>query len=396
MNKIIILLFFVKCFVSGKDPEVEMTPIEMIEYWGYEGQDIEVVTEDGYILHMHRIPQGKNFSKNQKRPVVFMQHGLLSASTDWITNLPNESAGFMFADAGFDVYLGNVRGNTYSTGHVSLDTKSKEYWKFSWDEMVKYDLDAMINKALEISGQDHLYYIGHSQGTLIMFSKLSIDSTFKNKVRQFHALAPVGTVTYIKGALEFLAKLLYPEIGLVEEILGDKNFMPNNWLIKLANKAVCEKAVIDELCDNMLFLIGGPNSNQMNVSRVQVYIGHSPSDTSIQNMVHWMQMVHTGRQEMYDYRNEEENQKHYGQIEPPVYDITKINGDTYLYWGDIDWLGDPEDIKMHLLPNLDPKILKGNYQYKDFNHLDFIWGLRAAPEIYKTILQNIMDDIKHK
>ena len=92
-----------------------------------------------------------------------------------------------FDYTGFDVFMGNSRGNLYSTGHNRLNVSDHEYWKFrlsapvmfisdvsyfSWDEVVKYDLDAMINKALTMTGHDSLYYIGHSQGTLVMFSIL--------------------------------------------------------------------------------------------------------------------------------------------------------------------------------------------------------------------------------
>lgn len=64
------------------------------------------------------------------RPVVFLQHGLLGSSADWTMNLAEQSAAFVFADAGFDVWLGNSRGNVYSRGHKNLSCSDKQYWQF--------------------------------------------------------------------------------------------------------------------------------------------------------------------------------------------------------------------------------------------------------------------------
>ncbi|KAJ1363516.1 Lipase lipl-1 [Parelaphostrongylus tenuis] len=60
-----------------------------------------------------------------------MQHGLECTSAVWVANLPNESAGFIFADAGFDVWLGNMRGNIYSATHVNLTTSDSKFWEWT-------------------------------------------------------------------------------------------------------------------------------------------------------------------------------------------------------------------------------------------------------------------------
>jgi len=53
---------------------------------------------------------------------------------------------------------------------------------FSWDEMVAYDLPAMINFILLTSGKSELFYVGHSQGSLIAFTGLSRDVQLAAKV----------------------------------------------------------------------------------------------------------------------------------------------------------------------------------------------------------------------
>uniref|UniRef100_A0A183U260 Abhydro_lipase domain-containing protein n=1 Tax=Toxocara canis TaxID=6265 RepID=A0A183U260_TOXCA len=321
--------------------------VEIIAHYGYTAEVVNVQTEDGYILQMHRIPYGRNESFEvfkRKRPVVFFQHGLLASSADWVTNTPNLSAAFLFADAGFDVWMGNVRGNVYSKEHRTYSSSDKAYWQFSWDEMSKYDLDAMINKVLNVTKQSDLYYIGHSQGTLTMFTKLASDQQFASKIRKFFALAPIGTVAHIKGLLYYLAKI-FLKLPFIEKALGSKDFLPNTWLTKLFGRYICGIYYINPVCDSVLFQIGGPE-NQFNKSRLPVYLSHSPAGTSAQNILHWTQMIKSGKTQAYDYGSEKENLIHYGQPSAPLYNLGRVNTPVYLFWSDKDWLADEIDIKV--------------------------------------------------
>jgi hypothetical protein len=94
---------------------------QLVKENGYPVESHDVVTSDGYILTMHRIPRPGS-------PVVLLQHGLLDASETWVINSANNSLGFLLHDAGYDVFL--VRRSALLK-HECIHARTKLQYKFT-------------------------------------------------------------------------------------------------------------------------------------------------------------------------------------------------------------------------------------------------------------------------
>ena len=78
--------------VKKYDPDCDYNITQMIQTKGYPCEEHQVITNDGYILGVFRIPHGRN-STTMGRPVL-LQHGLLDAAVTWVMNFPDQSLGF--------------------------------------------------------------------------------------------------------------------------------------------------------------------------------------------------------------------------------------------------------------------------------------------------------------
>jgi lysosomal acid lipase/cholesteryl ester hydrolase len=378
-----------KLFFGGTDPEITMAPDQLIEYWGYKAEVYSVVTQDGYILPLYRIPHGKDEvpSNETVKPVVYLQHGLENSAADWLINLPSESAGFILADAGFDVWIGNFRGTQYSKKHATLKPSDHAFWKFSWDEMASYDLPALINKALEISGAKQVYYVAHSMGTMTGFAQFSSDLNLGKKIKHFYALGPVLNMRHVQGPVK-LAAPFTKSMSFMASLFGIDEFLPNTRLQQLAAKYVCTNPLTDIICQNVLIMISGP-THQMNASRIPVIDAHSPAGTSVQNVVHFGQLINSGLFQAYDYGSAKANRDKYGSDQAPIYDVKKMEVPVSIYYGGNDWLASPSDV-LYAISQF--KNVADTVFLPDFNHMDFAWGIKAGELVFQPIVQSIKKD----
>ncbi|XP_024639866.1 triacylglycerol lipase 2 [Medicago truncatula] len=126
----------------------------------------------------------------------------------------NQSLAFLLADNGFDVWIANTRGTKYSHGHASFSNNSSDYWNWSWDELVAYDLPATFQYVHDQTGQK-LHY-----GTLVALAAFSKDQQL-DKLRSAALLCPIAYVGQMTSPLtkdaadHFIAESLY-KLGIFE------------------------------------------------------------------------------------------------------------------------------------------------------------------------------------
>ncbi len=63
----------------------------------------------------------------------------------------------------------------------------------------------MIDYVLKQTNQSDLFYVGHSQGTIMGFAGFTFNQTLASHIKVFFALAPVVNLTNIKGMIRMLA-----------------------------------------------------------------------------------------------------------------------------------------------------------------------------------------------
>ncbi|CAG4983865.1 unnamed protein product [Colias eurytheme] len=341
---------------------------------GYPAERYDVRTEDGYILEVNRIPRGRNQFGSSRRPVVFMMHGLSGCSSNYIEMGPDYAIGFNLADAGYDVWLGNARGVGNSRRHVSLNPdhnrQKLEFFDFSWEEIGVYDLPAMINFALEKSGQDKLHYIGHSQGGTVFLVLNSMKPEFNDKFISAHLLAGVGYQNHFpNGALKTAAAFTNTIYGIaraagIVELNGPENAAALN---EVSAYNVDLEDVLDQI-NNSTDIAAGSSLKQY------AHYGQNINDKVFRR---W-------------YYSPVTNLLKYGSLTPPKYDLKKITVDITMHYTVSDELLDERDV-LEMVKDL-PKANARKVAREDFSHVDFV----VATDARQLVTEYIIEDLRRR
>lgn len=350
--------------------------------YGITAETHNVTTADGYILQIFRLPQSHD------APVVFLQHGLLDSSWSWLDNDPRFALGIQLHQKGYDVWMGNNRGNLFSNQHQTLSPgHDKEFWEFSFHEMGTFDVPASIDYVLLMSKRKNLTYIGHSQGSGQFFSALvnpdqKLD--LEQKVNAFIALAPVGYMKHqnvalykVFGTLDLMALVAraYPYGFLA----FDQVSAFGEFCCHLTGGAICKFGVN----------IACGTSAQDSTDSILNITAHFPAGTSVQAINHYEQLYRNGKFQAYDYGSKV-NLRKYGQKSPPQFDLSQAAGvPTALFIGSDDDLADPLDAN-RLLGELPAENVVYSKTFEGFSHITWLAGVEAAfnqwfPDVTKLL-----------
>ncbi|XP_057376937.1 gastric triacylglycerol lipase-like [Daphnia carinata] len=366
--------------------EISYTPTQVIRHRGYPAEVHHVTTDDGYILELHRIP-AKPSLDGTPRKAVLLQHGNLQSSGEWLVNFPNRTLPLLLADKSYDVWLGNFRGNRFSRRHVTLSPKQTDFWRFSWDEIGNFDIPALINYILSVTGLPTISYIGHSLGCGVFFIAMVKHPELNAKIDAMIAFGPVSSFAH-SNALVFRAMTSFGKaIDTMFRRIGTRVFMDNTGKGHYFQQLLCGQTYQQaNLCAKFLNIYAGWNPHNTHPEVVPTTIANSQQGTSVAVLAQFAQNVKAGETfQAYDY-GPKGNRIRYGTKKPLEYDLKKVTAPVYVYSGGNDRIVSPKDVDW-LLPRLGN--LKRSVRIKSYNHEDFVWGTDVKETLYDSVMADL-------
>ncbi|KAJ7324179.1 hypothetical protein JRQ81_017199 [Phrynocephalus forsythii] len=216
-----------------------------------------------------------------------------------------------------------------------------------------------------------------NSGTL-GFIAFSTRPKLAERIKIFFALGPVATPKFARTPSLKLSRL--PET-MFQSIFGNKGLFQYPSSLRKLITSLCTHH--PKFCANIISGIAGYNIPNLNMSRLDVYTAHSPSGTSVKNILHWLQMHNTNLFQAYDHGSEKKNMEKYNQTTPPVYKVEDIKIPIALWTGGQDFFADPKDMAI-LIPRIKNLIYQNHIP--EWQHLDFTWGLDATERMYTYII----------
>ena len=316
-----------------------------------------ITAGDGFRLAVSkRIPPQKRY----KEPVILC-HGL--GANRYNLDLNEEySLARHFTKLGYDTYIVEMRT-------VGLSSKphlfSESRWNIYFDDIVNYDVPAIINNAKVKSGTDKVFWVGHSLGGMIMYAALQ-NGNIQRDVKSLITISSPPVFNKQPELKRFIPMLKSAKIfSHIRQEFWGRLFAP--YLIRAIPYS--EVAANIENIDTPI------------LRRIFVNLASDMSSTLVSQIGDW---VENGF--IKDRRGEKNYSEGISNIEIPVLAMT----------GSVDLIC-PQEAVEYLKERLPEERLKliiagtGSGFSTDYGHGDIIFGRNAPKEIFPIVASYIQE-----
>ncbi|MBN94770.1 MAG: hypothetical protein CL928_11980, partial [Deltaproteobacteria bacterium] len=172
---------------------------------------VQLATEDGWGLSLFHLPPNPAMAGEAHYGTpLLLAHGTAVNRMNFM--LEGSSLAAYLAEAGFDVWLPELRGDRSSTA------PSPQVWRrgdWTVDEMIDHDIPAVLDHILAHTGRSQVYWVGHSLGGILGYATLQ--GPRASQVAGLVAFGSPGGYTHPnRAALQTQAlRLLLPRLGQV-------------------------------------------------------------------------------------------------------------------------------------------------------------------------------------
>lgn len=116
------------------------------------------------------------------------------------------SIAYVFADDGYDVWLPNWRGSTYSRNHTSKSPNESSFWNFTDHEIGTRDYPTVIKYVRSATGKN-IFVAAHSHGGSSLLALLSEMPEYNQYITAASLMAPVTYLNHSADLYKELAKV---------------------------------------------------------------------------------------------------------------------------------------------------------------------------------------------
>lgn len=378
---------------------------EIASIQGYIIREHVVATKDEYLLVIHKLEKRDGGITNANGKIAYFHHGLLTNSELFILGTKKEkSLPFLLVDLGYEVWLGNNRGNKYSRKHLKYSVCDKKFWNFSLDEFALYDIPDTIDYILSLyPPHSTLTYIGFSQGCSQLFASLSLKPELNSKLNMFIALSPAVIPNNLKHPIfKIIVRQAAKDNNFLYSLFGERALMPSVsfWSYVMGSR------LYERVVDTSLTYLFGWSGNNIGALQKRIGYPHMFSNASVKCLTHWFQIINSKRFQMFDETCKfgvtnlavlSSTLKSKSHCVAPFPVSHHLNLPIILVYGNSDILVDIELTKKLITDqNLKMKNnLIDTIECSSYEHMDPLWANDVYEKVFSKVI-NAMESMHNK